>query len=151
MAEPRFVTAGEIQTDPLIFTNDEVLADITNPNLLIPEAGVGTIIIPKMAIISCDTTGGAYADVDGGFIFTLGDNAALNEVDTGNTANVLTSGDPETWIIPVIIDVSSSEGLTSYFENLPLMFRLDNSGAVSGGHASNFLSVSVIYQIANLR
>jgi len=140
-------------------TNTQIKAIPTDSFVIIPAPGAGRAIIPIAVIFQYNTVAGLYTNAD----------AATWELYSGlevyNAISVMfqprLNSDAAAYINAVagfgalLVGAGTWEGfdnqLGDIVANVPIYLRdLWNTGAYTGGHASNTLKVSVAYYILNV-
>lgn len=153
---------GWLHRQTVILNNDQIKALPTTSIEIIPSPGLNKVLwVPVqnglgMCALNMKSTV-AYGNLDGSafleFKYSNG-NFPTDYRNTTDISNILTSGDNELWILPIIGDPTdvSSEGLDSDFAGLGLSFFISNGvlGDLTGGNPDNFLRVTIFYTILDI-
>lgn len=143
-----------------ILTDAQIKAATTTYPELVPAPGTGKILAFHSAMLSVKTNNGDYTNIDPAVTLAIvyGDwlVGATEEV---NADAALAAPVPRLAFFPKISDVSGSNRVTTMgwedrtnYENQPLKFGIYNqaAGAITGGHPSNTIEVTVFYSIVDL-
>ena len=145
--------ASQIYQATVVLTDAQMKALPTTVRELIPAPGNGKVICPVFALLVCDTTGGAYTNIDAnakfGFFLDLSE---VTNFSSTNSKNLLNSGDSETLMIDSVLISTGVQYASFDIINLPLNLLITNgaAGVLTGGNAANTLTVVVNYLIIDV-
>jgi hypothetical protein len=168
ISEEQLPFASSFETRTL--TNDEIKALPTTSIEIVAAPGEGKMLLFHSAILLCDATAGVYTNIDqaGAYMsirFTgQGDISTLLVKDTGVSITMVSLGGlveqagNVRWatLLPYHLGADASYGLIANGDavqentGLSLRFRNYSNGDLTGGHADNYMRVTVNYSVIDI-
>lgn len=156
--KPSQISSG-LQVTRMAITNTQAKALPGTPIDIVPSPGPTSWLTLISAIVMTNEGFVAYGNVGGGLLrLQYGADASENASKDGNAADMLSrpnppGADPDFLEIGTLTQYQGSWGrYAAGVVGKPLTLFLDNGGggSLSGGHADNMLTITVLFAVLNL-
>lgn len=155
-------SAIAVRSRTTLLTNTQVKALPTTPVELVPAPGAGKFLWFLDAEVYLDALAGGYTGANDGYLWIGHQPQVFSQENTSNGARIprLSAGAKQQWshLTPIQYELEFNErfeGDADPFEvQAPLaaltLQHNDSSGGFGGGHANNFMRVTVRYSVVDI-